>query len=454
MSNFDRFDQSNHLNRQVTPHRRVSASDEDEDYRRRANYQQQVSGNQQRQLASFGNDNLEDRMSQEGDDAEEEPPTKIFVGGLSWQTTTESLTQYFSRFGDIKEAMVMKDPESQRSRGFGFVTFESPRTVDTVMEFGKHEIDEKSVDPKIAFPKRGTPKMVTKTKKIFVGGLSSNTVQEDLEHYFGRFGEVEECMLMFDRQTNRHRGFGFVTFVNEDTVDKICDIHFHEINSKRVECKKAQPKEVMMPALQRAIKARAVQFTLGSIPGLPHGMGLNAQLLTAAAAAGNNQPTAYVLPTIPGHLAIPTASLYGNPNNLNNANIQNLQQQAYATYPYSVIYHPQGNIPIIAQSNANSHSPNNPDGLQNNHHQGNQNLQNITLQLQQNQQNHAHHHNHTSQLFPQQQHAHSQLEASHGHHHNQHLAAQAPATIKISFGNEQNQEPSLFHNKPDMHQNY
>ena len=42
--------------------------------------------------------------------------------------------------------------------------------------------------------------MVTRTKKIFVGGLSASTVQADLNAYFSTFGKVEEAMLMFDRQ--------------------------------------------------------------------------------------------------------------------------------------------------------------------------------------------------------------------------------------------------------------
>jgi len=309
---------------------------------------------------------------------EEEEPTKIFVGGLSWQTTTESLTEYFKRFGEIKEGMVMKDPATQRSRGFGFVTFEDPKVVEEVIKIGKHEIDEKFVDPKVAFPKRGQPRMVTRTKKIFVGGLASNTVKEDLENYFGKFGEVDEAMLMFDRQTNRHRGFGFVNFVDEKTVDEICNIHFHEINGKRVECKKAQPKEVMMPALQRAIKARAVQFTgylasgLPNIPNVPFALNngqVNFQMAqgqqgqqgnVAGASTGyNGNQAVYAIPSNPGGFVIPAHNLYGQ----HSGNLQQigLQSNGIPYYHYPILtYHPQpGAIPIIQQTpiSANSSSP-------------------------------------------------------------------------------------------------
>ncbi|XP_023008557.1 RNA-binding protein Musashi homolog 2b isoform X11 [Maylandia zebra] len=188
-------------------------------------------------------------------------PGKMFIGGLSWQTSPDSLRDYFSKFGEIRECMVMRDPTTKRSRGFGFVTFTDAASVDKVLAQQHHELDSKTIDPKVAFPRRAQPKMVTRTKKIFVGGLSANTVVEDVKQYFEQFGKVDDAMLMFDKTTNRHRGFGFITFDSEDIVEKVCEIHFHEINNKMVECKKAQPKEVMFPPGTRG-RARGLPYTM------------------------------------------------------------------------------------------------------------------------------------------------------------------------------------------------
>lgn len=51
-------------------------------------------------------------------------PTKLFVGGLSWDTSSQDLRAAFERFGPVVEATVITDRASGRSRGFGFVSFE------------------------------------------------------------------------------------------------------------------------------------------------------------------------------------------------------------------------------------------------------------------------------------------------------------------------------------------
>lgn len=48
---------------------------------------------------------------------------KLFVGGLSWSTTDESLRRVFKEFGTVEEAKVVRKRDTGRSRGFGFVTF-------------------------------------------------------------------------------------------------------------------------------------------------------------------------------------------------------------------------------------------------------------------------------------------------------------------------------------------
>lgn len=59
---------------------------------------------------------------------------KLFVGGLSWNTTDESLFEAFAQFGEVSEAKVILDRETGRSRGFGFVTFNDGESAQSAVE--------------------------------------------------------------------------------------------------------------------------------------------------------------------------------------------------------------------------------------------------------------------------------------------------------------------------------
>ena len=71
---------------------------------------------------------------------------KLFVGGLSWNTTDEGLKSAFDAFGEIEEAKVVLDRDTGRSRGFGFVTFtEEPMAIKAMEEMNGAELEGRNI---------------------------------------------------------------------------------------------------------------------------------------------------------------------------------------------------------------------------------------------------------------------------------------------------------------------
>ncbi|KAF9917913.1 hypothetical protein BX616_010859, partial [Lobosporangium transversale] len=162
---------------------------------------------------------------------------KMFIGGLNWETTDESLKTYFSRYGELTDCMVMKDPISNKSRGFGFLTFLDPKHVDDVLK-EDHYLDGKMIDPKRAIPREEQEK----TEKIFVGGIAPDVTEEEFANYFSQFGHVLDATLMLDRATGRPRGFGFITFEDDRWVEAALSRRDLMLHDKPIEVKRAQPK--------------------------------------------------------------------------------------------------------------------------------------------------------------------------------------------------------------------
>ncbi|KAJ9615713.1 hypothetical protein H2200_001790 [Cladophialophora chaetospira] len=59
---------------------------------------------------------------------------KLFIGGLAWHTTDETLHEGFQQFGKVEEAVVVKDRDTNRSRGFGFVRFSTKAEADQALQ--------------------------------------------------------------------------------------------------------------------------------------------------------------------------------------------------------------------------------------------------------------------------------------------------------------------------------
>jgi len=81
------------------------------------------------------------------------------------------------------------------------------------------------------------------SKKVFVGGISWNTDDEGLRQAFEKFGEVSDAKVITDRNSGRSKGFGFVTFENDEGASKaISEMDGQDLDGRTVKVDIAQDK--------------------------------------------------------------------------------------------------------------------------------------------------------------------------------------------------------------------
>jgi RNA recognition motif-containing protein len=168
-----------------------------------------------------------------------------------YSTTEAEIRDYFEQFGPVESCDIAIHKGTGESKGFCFLVFEKAAGVDETQLARPHKIGEKELVTKRATLMEDKLTDNLTAKKIFIGspnsftfksgtgGLDNTISDNDLKNYFGQFGEITNFQQLYHKDTGCKKGVGFITFEDEDSVDKIVLIGAHIIKGRALEAQKA-----------------------------------------------------------------------------------------------------------------------------------------------------------------------------------------------------------------------
>ncbi|KAL5716962.1 hypothetical protein ACHQM5_010061 [Ranunculus cassubicifolius] len=177
-------------------------------------------------------------------DANFPPELKLFVGNLPFNVDSGDLAGLFGQAGNVEVVEVIYDKLTGRSRGFGFVTMSTVQEVEAAeQQFNGYELEGRPlrVNSGPPPPKDENSFRTPRTggfegagrggggggydnpNRVYVGNLSWAVDNQSLENLFSEQGKVMEAKVVFDRETGRSRGFGFVTYSSAEEVNNAID---------------------------------------------------------------------------------------------------------------------------------------------------------------------------------------------------------------------------------------
>jgi RNA recognition motif-containing protein len=166
--------------------------------------------NQKEEYLSNNNDNETINSVRDGKVPKPDDERKLFVGQLSSDLTKEDLQKYFSKFGSIEDVTIKYDVPGGRARGFAFILFDEKESIQKVLNVQLHTINQCQIDPKPAHrrPRKILFELIllkqiyfnsavtNPVKKIFIGQLPTDFVEQDLSDYFSQFGIIDTIELV------------------------------------------------------------------------------------------------------------------------------------------------------------------------------------------------------------------------------------------------------------------
>nr|GLL16561.1 29 kDa ribonucleoprotein A, chloroplastic-like [Ipomoea trifida] len=183
------------------------------------------------------------------------PELKLFVGNLPFNVESATLAGLFSKAGSVEMAEVIYDKQTGRSRGFGFVTMSTVEEVEAAaQQFNGYELEGRPlrVNSGPPPPKRETSFRESRgaggyggsfgnANRLHVGNLSWGVDEDALESLFCEHGKVMEAKVVYDRESGRSKGFGFVTYSSaEEASSAVENLNGAELNGRPIRVSPAE----------------------------------------------------------------------------------------------------------------------------------------------------------------------------------------------------------------------
>lgn len=171
-------------------------------------------------------------MISEPKNSTKKPTSSIFVGGLKASFTEEVIKAYFTKFGEV-ESIEMKKRKKGINKGFCIVKFSNGKIAERVLKRKEHFIEKRLVTCReyLNGGELKKSKQEKNNRKIYISGLSPDITNEDIMDFFKKFGEVEAGYSLKNDITGKSKGFGFVTFQEEISVEKVFE-NAHDLELK------------------------------------------------------------------------------------------------------------------------------------------------------------------------------------------------------------------------------
>jgi len=175
---------------------------------------------------------------------------KLYIGNLDYNTNEQRLRDVFSEFGDVIDVLIPVLRDTNRSRGFAFVTLESEDAArQAIVQRDQTELDGRTIRVNESRPRGqqdnkngGFNISGHEDVKLYVGNLPFDAEEVTIRDLFAKFGKVIDYFRPTEKSDGRVRGFAFVTMSAADAEMASQELDGEELDGRIIRVKEAQPK--------------------------------------------------------------------------------------------------------------------------------------------------------------------------------------------------------------------